>query len=60
MQFLQQLIEFIGNHYILTTAFLVVLTLLIVTEVRKAGKAITTPQATALINKNDAQVVDIR
>ncbi|UAW98611.1 rhodanese-like domain-containing protein [Halopseudomonas nanhaiensis] len=60
MQFLQHLIEFIGNHYVLTTAFLVVLTLLIVTEGRKAGKAITTQQATALINKENAQVVDIR
>lgn len=60
MQFLQQFIEFIGNHYLLTTAFLVVLTLLIVTEGRKAGKAITTQQATSMINKEHAQVVDIR
>lgn len=60
MQFFQQLIEFIGNHYILTTAFLVVLTLLIITEGRKAGKALTTQQATALINKENALVVDIR
>ena len=31
-QFISQLFEFIGNHYILTTAFLIVLTLLIITE----------------------------
>ncbi|AQZ94417.1 rhodanese-like domain-containing protein [Halopseudomonas phragmitis] len=60
MQFFQQLIEFIGNHYILTTAFLVVLTLLIVTEGRKAGKVLTTQQATALINREHALVVDVR
>ena len=59
-QFLQQLIEFVGNHYILTTAFLVVLTLLIITEGRKAGKTITTQQATNLINRENAVVVDIR
>lgn len=60
MQFLQHLIEFIGNHYWLTTAFLVVLALLIITEGRKAGKAITTQQATALINRENALVVDVR
>ncbi|MCO5785775.1 rhodanese-like domain-containing protein [Pseudomonas sp. G11-1] len=60
MQFLQHLIEFIGNHYWLTSAFLVVLALLIITEGRKAGKAITTQQATALINRENALVVDVR
>ncbi|HDZ55674.1 MAG TPA: rhodanese-like domain-containing protein [Pseudomonas xinjiangensis] len=59
-QFLQQFFEFIGNHYLLTTAFLVVLTLLIVTEGRKAGKSITTQQATNLINRENAVVVDVR
>ena len=60
MQFLQQLIEFIGNHYWLTGAFLVVLALLMFTEGRKAGKALTSQQATALINRENALVVDVR
>lgn len=60
MQFFQQLVEFIGNHLMLVIAFLVVLTLLIITEGRRAGAALTTQQATALINKEDALVLDIR
>ena len=42
MQFLQHLIEFIGNHYLLTSAFLIVLALLLFTEGRKSGKAVST------------------
>lgn len=60
MQFVQQLIEFIGNHYLLTTAFLVVLALLLVTESRKAGQAVTSQIATQLINRQNALVVDVR
>ncbi|MFA5677137.1 MAG: rhodanese-like domain-containing protein [Pseudomonas sp.] len=60
MQFLQHLIEFIGNHYWLTSAFLVVLALLIFTEGRKAGKALTSQQATTLINRENALLVDVR
>ena len=60
MQFLQHLIEFIGNHYWLTGAFLVVLALLIFTEGRKAGKALSSQQATTLINRENAVLVDVR
>lgn len=60
MQFLQHLIEFIGNHYLLTSAFLVVLALLIFTEGRKGGKALTSQQATTLINRENALLVDVR
>lgn len=60
MQFVQHLIEFIANHYLLSGAFLVVLVLLIVTEGRKAGKALTSQQATVLLNRENAVLVDIR
>ena len=60
MQFFQQLIEFIGNHYWLTTAFLVVLALLLFTEGRKSGKALTSQEATTLLNREDALLVDVR
>lgn len=60
MQFFQQLVEFIGNHLMLVIAFLVVLTLLIVTEGRRAGAALSSQQATDLINKGNALVLDIR
>jgi len=60
MQFLQHLIEFISAHYLLTTAFLVVLGLLLFTEGRKSGSAVSTQQATAMINRENAVVVDVR
>lgn len=60
LQFIEKFAEFLGNHYLLAISFLVVLTLLIITEGRKAGKSITTQQATNLINRENAQVVDIR
>ncbi|WVM91352.1 rhodanese-like domain-containing protein [Halopseudomonas pachastrellae] len=60
MQFLQHLIEFIGNHYLLTSAFLIVLALLLFTEGRKSGKAVSTGEATTLINRENAVVVDLR
>lgn len=60
MQFLQHLIEFIGNHYWLTTAFVVVLALLLFTEGRKSGKALTSQEATTLLNRENALLVDVR
>ncbi len=60
MQFLQNLIEFISNHYWLTSAFLVVLALLLFTEGRKSGKALTSQEATTLLNRENAVLVDVR
>ncbi len=60
MQFRQHLIEFIGNHYLLTSAFLIVLALLLFTEGRKSGKAVSTGEATTLINRENAVVIDLR
>lgn len=60
LDFFGQLTEFVGNHYLLSLAFLVVLTLLIVTEGRKAGRALSTQQATNLINRENAIVLDLR
>ena len=55
LQFIEKFTEFLGNHYLLAISFLVVLTLLIITEGRKAGKSITTQQATSLINRIDVE-----
>lgn len=60
LDFFAQMAEFLGNHYLLALAFLVVMTLLVFTEGRKGGKTVTTQQATALINRDNAVVVDIR
>lgn len=60
IDFFARMAEFLGNHYLLALAFLVVMTLLVITEGRKGGKSVSTQQATALINRENAVIVDVR
>lgn len=55
-----QVIEFIGNHYILCGIFIALLFLLAVTEVRRGGRSINSAQLTSLINSEQAVIMDIR
>jgi len=60
---MHQLIEFIGNHWLLASAFGIVLVTLIVTEIRrmKTGTSSLEPAAaTQLYNKQDAVFLDVR
>lgn len=57
---LANLIEFVSNHYVLSSAFVLLLVLLIVTEMRKGGKSLSTRELTALVNRDEAVVVDVR
>lgn len=57
---LEQLIEFVINHWILAAIWLALLIALVVTEGSKGGKGVSPQQATALINNEDAVVVDVR
>lgn len=59
---MEQLIEFAGNHTFMVAAFLVILTLLIWNLVADPGGkgAVDAVGATALINREDALVVDVR
>ncbi len=57
---MEQLIEFATNHWELFLALVVTLALLAITESRKAGKSVSTQQATRLINRDDAILLDIR
>ncbi|MWJ29160.1 rhodanese-like domain-containing protein [Halomonas sediminis] len=58
---IDQLFEFVQNHPLLVGAFLLVLITWLVYEARSAAtNAVTSPQATQLINREDAVVVDIR
>lgn len=57
---LYQIYEFIGNHWSLVAAFLVVLGLFLFTEQRKKGQSINTAELSRLVNKEDAIVVDLR
>ncbi|MFA6036501.1 MAG: rhodanese-like domain-containing protein [Legionellales bacterium] len=58
-----QLLEFITNHWPLATSFVILLLLLIFSEVRariSGASKVTPQQATLLINKEDALVIDLR
>lgn len=57
---LAQLIEFASNHYVLTGSFVGLAVLLLVTELRKGGKSLTSRELTARVNRDEAVVLDIR
>lgn len=60
--FLERLPEFISNHFILTSAFLLVLFLLISHEVQhfsRKYKAIQPAELTRLVNRENALLVDV-
>jgi len=57
---LAQLIEFIGNHWILFTALVVIIALLTHNFIVGEKGAIDPLAATELINRQDAAVIDVR
>lgn len=57
---LEQLLEFVINHWLLSSLWVVLLVLLVKVEGSRGGTAISTAQVTHLINKEDAKVIDIR
>jgi rhodanese-related sulfurtransferase len=58
---IDQLFDFVQNHPLLVGAFLLVLTAWIAYEIRNSGSnGVTSSQATQLINREDAVVLDIR
>ena len=52
--------DFIGNHPILVSAFLIFLFALIVTERRKGGQSVTTQELVRMTNHESAVLVDLR
>ncbi|MFO2466092.1 rhodanese-like domain-containing protein [Pseudomonas sp. 15FMM2] len=54
------LIAFATSHYLLVGAFVVLLALLIAHEMSRGGRSLSTGELTALVNKDQAVVVDIR
>lgn len=60
--FLERLPEFIGNHFILVTLFLLVLLMLISTEfsaLTRRYKSIAPAELTRLVNRDNALLVDV-
>ena len=57
---MEQFIEFAVNHWVLTSAFLFLLAGLIYTEGKRGGESVEINEATRLINRESAAVVDLR
>ena len=57
---MDRLIEFVGNHYLLSTAFVVLAIALVLYETRRSGKSLSTRELTAMVNAGQAVVLDIR
>lgn len=57
---IDQLIEFIQNHPLLTGAFALVLAAWLIYEFKRGNHGIDSGEATTLINREDAVIVDIR
>ena len=47
---LANLIEFVSNHYVLSSLFVALLILLFITETRKGGKSLSNRELTALVS----------
>jgi len=54
------LIEFVSNHFVLASIFLGLLILLAVTEMQKGGKSVSSRELTALVNRDEGVVLDVR
>ncbi len=57
---LANLIEFVSNHYVLSSLFVALLILLFITETRKGGKSLSNRELTALVNSDEGVVLDVR
>ena len=57
---MEQLFEFIGNHYLLTGIFVILLVLFVKNEVQRGGRSVTAQQLVDLINREGALVLDVR
>ena len=57
---MDQLFEFIGNHPYLVGGFVVLLVLFIRNETRRGGRSVSAQELVALVNKEDAVVLDLR
>ncbi|RMS29683.1 Rhodanese domain-containing protein [Pseudomonas coronafaciens pv. garcae] len=54
------LLEFATNHYLITGAFVILLALLIAYELSKGGASLSTRELTAMVNRDEAVVIDVR
>ncbi len=57
---IEQIFEFIGNHFILVSIFVFLLVAFIINEGKQGGAAITPNSLVSLVNRDGAVIVDVR
>lgn len=57
---MEQLFEFAANHWLLSSAWVILLILLLLSYSKSSSKMLGVQQATLLINRENATVIDIR
>lgn len=57
---MEQLFEFVTNHYILVSAFVVLLVAVIFVETQRGGKKVSPQEAVNRINRDEAVILDVR
>jgi len=57
---IEQIFEFLGNHYILAGVFFALLAAFVFNEGKQGGSSISTSNLVRLVNHEDAVIVDIR
>lgn len=57
---MNQFLEFVSTHWLLCSAFVVLLTLLIQYEITRGGQGVNCLEAVNLINHQEALVLDVR
>lgn len=56
----EQIFEFIGNHFVLVSVFVFLLVAFIINEGKQGGAAITPSSLVSLVNRDGAVILDIR
>jgi len=57
---MEQFIEFVGNHLILSSFWVVLVVLIFIQHQSRSSKAVGPQQAVMMINRQDAVVLDVR
>lgn len=57
---MDRLLEFAMNHYVLVSAFFVLWAVFFSLESRRGGQSVSPQQATNMVNREEAQIVDLR
>lgn len=57
---MEQLFEFVGNHYILAGAFVLIFALFVRNEIVRGGRSVSAQELVNLVNHDGAVVIDVR